>query len=167
MKIETLYERLGGKIYRYLCLKLQSSADAEDVMQEVFCRLVRYRVRIGLLKKPGAFVMTIARNEANRFMARKSRERNGNQKTAVKEVLAHVLEESESGRLSRLASVFERIPPEQRDVIFLKVFEDLTFREIASLCGISPDTAASRYRYGIEKAGRIMGRKHENKQQTG
>lgn len=161
MRIERLYECVGGKIYRYLCLKLQSAADAEDVMQDVFCRLVRYKVRLGLLKKPGAFVWAVARNEANRFMARRSRERNGNRSIAIEKVLADVLEESEPGRLSRLVSVFERIPLEQRDVIFLKAFEDLTFREIASLCGISANTAASRYRYGIEKVRQMMGENHE------
>ncbi|MCA1596341.1 MAG: hypothetical protein LC772_07955, partial [Chloroflexi bacterium] len=46
---------------------------------------------------------------------------------------------------------FARLPVEQREVLALKVFQGLTFKEIARATGISINTAASRYRYGIEK----------------
>ena len=43
------------------------------------------------------------------------------------------------------------LPAEQREVVHLKVFEGMTFQEIADLCGESINTVASRYRYAIEK----------------
>jgi RNA polymerase sigma-70 factor (ECF subfamily) len=43
------------------------------------------------------------------------------------------------------------LPPEQREVVHLKVFEGLTFQEIADLAGESINTVASRYRYALEK----------------
>jgi RNA polymerase sigma-70 factor (ECF subfamily) len=43
------------------------------------------------------------------------------------------------------------LPDDQKDVIILKVFQSFTFKEIAGICGLSINTAASRYRYGIEK----------------
>ena len=44
-----------------------------------------------------------------------------------------------------------QLPPEQADVVALKVWHDLTFAEIAVLLAVSPNTAASRYRYALEK----------------
>jgi RNA polymerase sigma-70 factor (ECF subfamily) len=43
------------------------------------------------------------------------------------------------------------LPEEQRAVVFLKLWQDFTFEEIAQTLAISPNTAASRYRYGIDK----------------
>ncbi|MCK7476508.1 MAG: ECF-type sigma factor [Candidatus Moduliflexus flocculans] len=51
----------------------------------------------------------------------------------------------------------EGLPAEQREAVYLKVFDGLTFREIASVCGVSANTAASRYRYGIEKLREAVG----------
>ena len=47
-------------------------------------------------------------------------------------------------------------PPEQREVVFLKVFEGMTFQEIADLCGTSITTAASRYRYALGTLRRVL-----------
>jgi RNA polymerase sigma-70 factor (ECF subfamily) len=48
-----------------------------------------------------------------------------------------------------LAQALQGLPLEQREVIYLKVFEGHTLREIAELCGISINTVGSRYRYGL------------------
>jgi RNA polymerase sigma-70 factor (ECF subfamily) len=51
------------------------------------------------------------------------------------------------------------LPEEQKEVIFLKIFDGLTFREIGSVCRVPASTAASRYRYGIEKLRETVGGK--------
>jgi RNA polymerase sigma-70 factor (ECF subfamily) len=43
------------------------------------------------------------------------------------------------------------LPPEQREVIVLKFWHHHTFEEIGELLGLSPNTAAGRYRYGLQK----------------
>jgi RNA polymerase sigma-70 factor (ECF subfamily) len=43
------------------------------------------------------------------------------------------------------------LPQDQREVIVLKIWHDHTFEEIGELLGISPNTAAGRYRYGLQK----------------
>ena len=45
----------------------------------------------------------------------------------------------------------KHLPPEQAEVVVLKIWEELTFAEIAEILGESPNTAASRYRYALEK----------------
>jgi RNA polymerase sigma-70 factor (ECF subfamily) len=49
------------------------------------------------------------------------------------------------------------LPAEQREVIYLKVFEGLTFQEIADRCGVSINTASSRYRYATAALRRTFG----------
>jgi RNA polymerase sigma-70 factor (ECF subfamily) len=50
-----------------------------------------------------------------------------------------------------VADALARVPEDQREVVILKLFEGLTFREIASVCDESIPTVASRYRYGVDK----------------
>ncbi len=65
----------------------------------------------------------------------------------------------EDASLTLLLRQAGELPEEQKEVIYLKVFDGLTFREIGSVCGVSANTAASRYRYGIEKLRETAGGK--------
>lgn len=51
----------------------------------------------------------------------------------------------------RVSKALLGLPVEQREVVVLKIYQDMTFREIARIVGISNNTAASRYRYGLAK----------------
>jgi RNA polymerase sigma factor (sigma-70 family) len=50
-----------------------------------------------------------------------------------------------------LQSALRRLPDEQREIVVLRVWGQLTFEEAAAIIGVSPNTAASRYRYGLAK----------------
>ena len=83
MDIEELYERHGESLYRYLLFKLGAAEDAEDVLQESFCRFARYDLRWRFIRNPQAFVFRVARNEANRFLKRKLGRREGERMIAA------------------------------------------------------------------------------------
>jgi len=139
-------------MYRYLATKLGSASDAEDVLQEVFCRLVRYRVRLRLVRKPQVFVFCVARNEANRFLRARIQNSVALQST---EISPHAFLSAYAGPNSPteglVAHALAQLPGDQREAVVLKVFEGLTFREIAAICQEPVPTVASRYRYGLEK----------------
>lgn len=153
MNLEELYGRHGESLYRYLVFRLGSAEDAEDVLQETFCRFSRYVLRWRLVRDPQAFVFRVARNEANRFLRRKLGRREGEKMilsgAAGGFTAAFIAPEDQS--LAALLRLADNLPAEQKEVVFLKVFDGMTFKEIGSVCGVSSNTAASRYRYGIEK----------------
>lgn len=152
MQPDELYDRYGEKMYHYLALRLGSIQDAEDVLQETFCRLARYSMRWAFVRDPKAFVFTALRNEANRFLARRARRRTvGISDAGDRDRLAFVMDDPADVPSTDLARALAGLPDEQREVVVLKIFQDFSFKEIASLCGLSINTAASRYRYGIEK----------------
>lgn len=152
MHLEKIFDSIGEKLFNYLTIKLSSPLDAEDVLQEVFCRLARYRVRFRLIQNPSAYVFRVARNEAIRFL--KNRKTNTERYHSAEE-LAEVIQDNLTGleneALNQTAKALAQIPEEQREVIVLKFFEELTFKEIASVCGISINTTTSRFRYGMKK----------------
>jgi RNA polymerase sigma-70 factor (ECF subfamily) len=153
LNLDELFERHGESLYRYLIFKLASAEDAEDVLQEAFCRFARYDLRWKLVRNPQAFVFKIARNEANRFLRRKLGRREGERMIATGGIgaftAAFMAPDEPSADL--LLQRAQELPVEQKEVVYLKIFDGLTFQEIASVCGVSANTAASRYRYGIEK----------------
>jgi len=152
MKLDELYDRYGEKMYRYLALRLGSAEDAEDVLQEAFCRLARYSVRWALILNPQAFVFKVLRNEANRHLARRIRQRTDDQKNPEHmNRPVFVIESLEKDSAAVISEALAQLPDDQKEVVILKIFQDFTFKEVASICGLSVNTAASRYRYGIEK----------------
>ena len=139
-------------MYRYLAAKIGSASDAEDVLQEVFCRLVRYGVRLKLLRKPRVFVFRVARNEANRFL--RSRLQNNSALRSMETspdsfLCSYAGPDVPTERL--VADALAQLPGDQREAVVLKVFEGLTFREIAAVCDDPIPTVASRYRYAMDK----------------
>ena len=152
MNLEDLYGRYGENLYRYLIFRLGSPQDAEDVLQETFCRFARYAVRWKLVRNPQAFVFRVARNEVNRFLRRKLSRPAGDARPLdpTSSFSAALAAPTEPSALL-LVELADRLPEEQKEAIFMKVFDGLTFKEIGSACGVSANTAASRYRYALEK----------------
>lgn len=152
LNLEGLYERHGEDLFRYLVFRLGSTEDAEDVLQEIFCRFARYAVRWRLVRDERSFVFRVARNEANRFLRRRIGRREREKLIRAESGMFYAAIVAPECPLSaRLLSTADALPAEQKEIVFLKVFEGLTFKEIGSACGIPANTAASRYRYGIAK----------------
>jgi RNA polymerase sigma-70 factor (ECF subfamily) len=152
MNVKEFYSSYSDKLYRYLSIKLASPSDAEDVLQEILCRLLRYSGRLKLVRNPAAFAYRVARNEANRFLRRKIRSEEGcRQMHPIPEIIQSSISGPDKTSEKLVSEALAELPAEQREVIVLKIFEDFTFKQIASICRISTNTAASRYRYGLEK----------------
>ncbi len=152
MELDALYDRFGESLYRFLLVKVGSPEDARDVLQETFCRLARYTVRWQFIRNPKAFVFKVTRNEANRFLRRRRLRSAGeisNPGWLEGVLAAYEIPNPELGVL--LQMITDRLSAEQREILSLKIFDGLTFKEISSVCGISANTAASRYRYAVAR----------------
>ena len=164
MKLDELYDRYGEKLYHYLTIRLASADDAEDVLQEVFLRLARYSIRWKFIRNEEPYVFRLARNEANRFLKRKHQNQiNPENAPALARVIhdSLVIDCPDRSDKESLSLALARLPEEQRQVIVLKFFEELTLKEIAAVCGLSLNTVASRYRYGLSKLKSLLEAKND------
>ena len=129
----------------------RSLADAEDVLQEAFVRYWRHQRQ--LPGDPRALLITSIRRAALDLARRESRRLAREEKCdgGIEEperlFVAQSAEDAE--RRSRIESALRQLPPEQREVLVLKVWNELTFGQIAATLDIPANTAASRYRYGL------------------
>jgi RNA polymerase sigma-70 factor (ECF subfamily) len=144
-----LYDRLAPTLFHVAGLLLGSRPDAEDAVQEVFVGLMRSRRSLLQVENLRAYVFAALRSVAGRIAAARKKERRAAQDLGeVPAPQGRALDLEQEVRLER---ALRALPPEQRELIALKVDAGLTFAEIASCLGISPNTAASRYRYALEK----------------
>lgn len=152
---ETFYAaRSAGLILYGRALGL-SHGEAEDVLQETFLALMQ--------NPPPA-------RKLEHYCVRSFRNRALNYKRSLWRRLTRELEAHRWFEKSPAESPAERdamrclaeLPQEQREAIVLKIWHQFTFEEIGGLLEISPNTAAGRYRYGLQKIkfqlGRIYGR---------
>lgn len=141
---EALYEAEAPKLILYGRALGLDHTEAEDVVQEVFIALLALKE---LPAKPSHYLVRAARNRA--INHRRSLWRRW-----VREWESHSWFEPGSGEEPGEAAAvacLEKLPPDQREVIVLKIWHHHTFEEIGALLQKSPNTVAGRYRYGLER----------------
>jgi RNA polymerase sigma-70 factor (ECF subfamily) len=145
-----LYDRVGPVLFRVAYARLGSRADAEDAVQEVFVGLVRARRKLAEVEDLRAYLFAALRRAAAKIAGSRpaARPMSPLDLAAVAGPQPRAPDLERSVRLER---ALQSLPPEQRELVALKVDAGLTFAEIAALLDVSPNTAASRYRYALEK----------------
>jgi len=143
-EVRELYDEHGRALLAYACALLRDPSAAEDVLHQVFLNLLKGKAAMN--GQPAPYLFRAVRNTALNHIRGQSRE--------VELGDRAVWLESPDGSAETsiaLQSALKALPDEQREIVVLKVWGQLTFEEAAAVMGISPNTAASRYRYGIEK----------------
>jgi len=145
-----LYDRLGPSLLRVARAMLHAVDQAEDAVQDVFVQLVRRRGQLAQVRDLDAYVFAILRNAVLQRLERQRIEQHH-----LRQLTPVQTPKSDCAR-DDLDEALKALPPEQREVIALKMDGGLTFAQIADILNISPNTAASRYRYALEKLRRIL-----------
>lgn len=144
------FQRHGPKLL--LCARqwTRSAADAEDVVQEAFVRFWRHQRE--LPGEPMALLVTSVRRAAF-DLARREGRRSVREERAVELAEGGVVsfEQPCEGdeRRAAIEDAMRRLSPEQREVLVLKIWGELTFEQIGRELGVSQNTVASRYRYAL------------------
>jgi len=148
MDLAALYDAWAPRLLAYMTTITRDRHRAEDALQNLFVKLATRRPE---MRDAGPYLYRAARNEAlNVSRGRLDRP------LGDLEVLAPSPESDGSIDPKSLAAALDRLPPDQSEVVLLHALEGFTFREIAEILAIPPDTAASRYRYAIEKLQDLM-----------
>jgi RNA polymerase sigma-70 factor (ECF subfamily) len=158
---ERIYKAKAAELILYGRALGLSHGEAEDVVQETFLALLQ-------LDRPP--------DEPERYCVRSFRNHALNHKRSFWRRVTRELESARwferspgETREERAAMrCLQELPVLQREVVVLKVWHEYTFEEIGNLLGISPNTAAGRYRYGLEKLRACLkGEKYERDESVG
>ena len=152
-ELERLYDEHAQSLYAFLLNLTRDEADTRDLLQEIFVKLARHPERLSGVRGERAFLIRLAHNAVIDLIRRrgtrdKTRERFAAEITSP---FASGNDPDENTFCNELSAALAELPEEQRAVVHLKLWEGLTFEGIAATLEISPNTAASRYRYGLDK----------------
>ena len=142
--VRRLYDQHGPALVAYACSFVVDVGAAEDVVQQVFLKLLR---NPGLVPDlPAAYLYRAVRNAA--LNAR----RNGFRQEpldVIESCFVHTGGDHEAALA--LQAALRDLPEEQREVVTMRIWSGMTLDEIAAATGVSLNTVASRYRYALEK----------------
>jgi RNA polymerase sigma-70 factor (ECF subfamily) len=159
---ETLLMRHKDRIHRFILIKLKDADLTEDLFQETFIKIIN-TFKLGNYNEEGKFLpwaLRIAHNLIIDYFRKASRVRFVSESTYqdsdfnIFDVLSDPSLNVEQSIIkleleNQMVDLIEFLPKSQADVLKMRIFEDLSFQEIAENEGISINTALGRMRYAL------------------
>lgn len=159
-----LFERYQGRIYNFIKKQVVSEDAAEDITQEVFLRLYKSIKSYDPTRQFSSYLYKIAVNEIRRYYQKLA----SAQAYSLNDPVLDAEDGRERGDIlpgdtgpelkvssdltgEVVRKLIDRLPAEQKMVILLKVYEQLTFEEIAKVMDRPLSTVLSRMRYALQK----------------
>ena len=167
---DELLARTQDKLFSYIYFVVRDEDKANDLFQETFVKVITklHQGRYVDSGKFSAWIMRIAHNVIMDWY-RELRSRNIIEPTEENDLtklsMNNVLDMNVENRyvndqiLVDVKKMMNKLPPTQREVVFMRFYQDLSFKEIAELTGVSINTSLGRMRYAILNL-RKMSREH-------
>ncbi len=167
---DELLARTQDKLFSYIYFVVRDEDKANDLFQETFVKVITklHQGRYVDSGKFSAWIMRIAHNVIMDWY-RELRSRNIIEPTKENDLtklsMNDVLDMNVENRyvndqiLVDVKKMMNKLPPTQREVVFMRFYQDLSFKEIAELTGVSINTSLGRMRYAILNL-RKMSREH-------
>ena len=157
--IEVLINRHRSKVYTYIILTIKNQQLAEDLFQETFIKVIQ-SLRAGKYKDNGKFLSWVIRIAHNLIIDhfRKVKQMNAisNDDSEVDLFNSKKLSDSNIEELiidsqikSEIRILINELPDDQREVVLLRHYGGLSFKEIADQTDVSINTALGRMRYAL------------------
>lgn len=166
---ETLMMRHKDRVYNSIYIKIKNPALAEDIFQEVFIKIIN-TIKLGNYNEEGKFLpwaLRIAQNMViDHFRRNKKIKLISESSSSSDEYnIFHTLKMEDSNiedtitkeEIERQAvKLIEYLPDAQREILVMRLFQDMSFKDIAEMKGISINTALGRMRYALINMRKIM-----------
>ncbi|CAI8217627.1 sigma-70 family RNA polymerase sigma factor [Bacteroidia bacterium] len=163
--LEMLIQRHKDRLFTTIILIVKDSYIAEDIFQETFIKIIK-NLKAGKYNEEGKFLpwaARIARNMAIDYFRKTKRmptitDSSGHDVFRTLKIKTENREQQiiRSEKESMVRAAIDKLPPEQRQVLILRHYGDLSFKEIAEMTNVSINTALGRMRYAITNMRKVM-----------
>ncbi len=155
--LQSIYREYGPSLYRYALALTCSVEDSQDAVQEVFANITRKWRRFMEVQNIRAYLFAAIRNASYSILRGRRRCEALNEAICIDlaSACAPGVKQT-SATIICIREAFTELAIEQREVLVLKILNQMTFKEIAETVGASLNTVAGRYRYGVEKLRRAL-----------
>ena len=150
-----LVDSFQDQLVGYALRRLGRFQDAEDVVQDVFVRAYARSGRGGKVKSVGAYLYRMTANACTDILRKRKHAGvplDAGQRERIHDEGKSALEQAQAlEEMRRIDAMLRHLPARQAEVVWLRVFNELRFAEVAAVLGCSEATAKSRFRYGLQK----------------
>lgn len=147
-----LYRRHRHGLYGYALSMCADEAHAADATQDLWLRLIEDPARLQSARNVRAYLYGGLRNSVLDEFRRRSRERKAIEQGQPATMLVKPRDTMTSGEeADQLDRALRRLPEEQREVVLLKIYGEMTFAEVADVLKENAKTVESRHRLALEK----------------
>ncbi len=154
-ELERIYDEHAACAFSIFRRFASCDADARDLLQDWLVKLARGVDTLDSVDNERAYLMRIAYRHAVDWTRRVRTRRNTQHAAAgenqIEQIFKSTPDPDREFLRQSLESCLIDLPPDQQIAVQLRLWEGLSFAEIGDVTGTSTNTAASRYRYGIEK----------------
>jgi RNA polymerase sigma-70 factor (ECF subfamily) len=156
-----LFDLTSLRLVRFAAAVTRNQHDAEDAVQTALVRVASKPSLLSPTNCPWAYLLRMVRNEALLIARRKKRwTKANNLADLITSCPVNEMEREETYR--EVWSALRMLPPQQAEVVVLKIWEEMTFAQIAVILEDSPNTVASRYQYAMAKLTKcLLKQQHE------
>ena len=146
---DELVRRYQRPIYRLALRYVKSEADAKDVTQRTFVKALGALARWRADASFRTWLYRIAINAALNHL--RDRRRDERRRETQPEPTVAPADLDRGRRSAALRAAVAALPPRQRMVLELRIYDDLTFREVAELCGVSENAAKVSFHHAVTR----------------
>ncbi len=167
--LKTLIQRHEKRVFSYILLSVKNRELAEDIFQDTFIKVIN-TLRSGNYHEEGKFVqwvMRIANNLKIDYFRKMQRmpafETNGefdifdiiygSEPSVEQKMITEQL-------YAEISEMVKLLPPEQREVLEMRIYQDISFKDIAEMTDVSINTALGRMRYALINLRKILKEKN-------
>jgi len=155
--LKRAYDEHANELYRYALIMLADHQAAEDAVQQTFIKALKLGRRLLEIESLHKYLRATLRNECYDIIKRRNRQGRTTKTASARAILVGAADRAAAEDERELVEAAIRaLPPEQREVLHMKVYEDKTFEQIGNMISTSSNTAASRCRYTIAKLREIL-----------
>lgn len=165
-----LVDRYQNKIYSYVLMLVKDKQLADDIFQDTFLKIIR-TIKAGVYKEEGKFIqfaMRIAHNliidhfrKAKRLPmvdpTKEDYDMLDNARFMDPSIEEQIVTEQTYDDVRKM---IEFLPDEQREVLVMRMYDDMSFKEIAEVTNVSINTALGRMRYALINLRKMAKEKH-------
>lgn len=156
---DTLLARYQQKIYSYILFLVHDDEVADDLFQETFMKAI-VTIRQGRYVESGRFSAWLTRIAHNLVIDKYRQDRNSNvisndasdadlfNDVSLSDITVEMKMITEQS-LTDVGRLLKELPDNQKEVLYMRFYQDLSFKEIADATGVSINTALGRMRYGL------------------
>ena len=160
-----LIERHQSKIYGFIYSKVMDRDVTEDIFQDTFIKVIK-TLKTGSYSEEGKFLPWVMRISHNLIVDhfRKSKKMTFQRETEEFSIFSIITDSAPNIEskiintqiINDLKKLIEELPDDQKEVLNMRIYEDLSFKEISDMTGVSINTALGRMRYALMNLRKII-----------